>query len=114
VHELSIAIGIVDGVLQEAEHHQAKQVQAVHLRLGRLSGVDKDALLFSYNIACEDTPLAHSRLVIEDSDVLILCPCCRAERPTQCFPLLLCADCGSPGSLIHGAELEISGLEIAT
>jgi hydrogenase nickel incorporation protein HypA/HybF len=114
MHELSIAMGIVEGVLEEAERHGAKNVEAVHVRLGRLSGVDKDALLFSYNLACEETPLAHSRLVIEDLEVVVLCPLCRAERPAQSFPSLLCADCGSPGRLIHGQELEIRGLEIAT
>ena len=36
----------------------ACKVSAVHLRLGALSGVVKDALLFSYEVACQDTPLA--------------------------------------------------------
>jgi hydrogenase nickel incorporation protein HypA/HybF len=84
MHELSIAMGIIEGVLEEAERHGAKHVEAVHVRLGRLSGV------------------------------VVLCPLCRAERPAQSFPSLLCADCGSPGRLIHGQELEIRGLEIAT
>jgi hydrogenase nickel incorporation protein HypA/HybF len=115
MHELSIALSIVDGVLEEAERHGAGKVEAVHLRLGRMSGVDKDALLFSYGIACQDTPLRDSRLVIEDIEVAMHCPVCRAERPAQSFPLLVCAECGSPGErMIHGEEMEISALELAT
>jgi hydrogenase nickel incorporation protein HypA/HybF len=114
MHELSIALSIVDGVLEEARSRGLAHVEVVHLRVGRLSGVDKDALLFSYRVACEDTPLVDSQLAIEDVEVMIHCATCRSEHPAQSFPLLVCANCGSPGgSVAHGEELEISGLEIA-
>lgn len=114
MHELSIALSIVDGVLEEAARHGEQQVEVVHLRLGHLSGVDKDALLFSYRVACEDTPLAHSRLEIDDIPIVIYCPKCRADRPTGGFLNLRCGDCGSPGErIVHGEEMEIIGLELA-
>src|SRR5579859_4184040 len=95
MHELSIALSIVDGVLEELDRQKSGQVEAVHLRLGRLSGVDKDALSFSYGVACEGTPLANSQLLIEDVEVAIFCPACGRERPTRSFPLLTCAECGA-------------------
>jgi len=114
MHELSIALSIVDGVLEEAERRGVGPVETVHLRVGRLSGIDKNALLFSYRVACENTPLADSRLLVEDVDVLIHCPACRAERSAESFPLLLCPQCGSPADrVLKGEELEITGLEIA-
>jgi hydrogenase nickel incorporation protein HypA/HybF len=114
MHELSIAVSIVDGVLEEAERRGARQVEAVHVRVGRLSGIDKDALSFSYAIACQDTPLAHSRLEIEEVEVVVLCPRCGAERPIESFPLLACAVCGSQAEhVLHGDELEIRGFEVA-
>jgi hydrogenase nickel incorporation protein HypA/HybF len=113
MHELSIALSIVDGVLEEARRLGADAVGAVHLRLGRLSGVDKEALLFSYTLACSETPLAHSRLLIEDVDVTIECPACHAERATRSFPLLICAECGTPAlRVVHGEELEIRAMEL--
>jgi hydrogenase nickel incorporation protein HypA/HybF len=115
MHELSIALSIVDGALQELERHQGAHAQAIHLRLGRLSGVDRDALLFSYEVACRETPLADSRLIIEDVDVSILCPSCGGERPIRSFPLLLCAECGGAGErVVRGEELEITGMEVTT
>jgi len=45
MHELSIAMGIVEAATEEAQK-RGVQVSAVHLRLGALSGVVKDALLF--------------------------------------------------------------------
>jgi hypothetical protein len=56
MHELSIAMSIVDMALGEAERRQV-QISAVHLKLGPLSGVVKEALLSSYEMACYDTPL---------------------------------------------------------
>ncbi len=114
MHELSIALSIVDGVLEEIERRPGCHVEAVHLRVGRLAGVDKDALTFSYEVAREGTPLAESRLVIEDVEVSILCPQCRAERAAEAFPMLRCGNCGSPGERVtHGEELEITALELA-
>lgn len=68
MHELSIALSIVDGVREEAERRRYVHVEAIHLRLGSLSGVDKDALLFAYPIACEGTLLENSTLQIEQVD----------------------------------------------
>lgn len=113
MHELSIAVSIVDGVLQEAAARSLAQVSAVHLRLGRLSGVDKDALEFSYGVASQDTALASSRLVVEDVDVVIFCPACGAERETASFPLLICGQCGAAAErLVRGDELEITAVEV--
>ena len=56
MHELSIAMSIVDMAQEEAERRNV-QVDAVHLDLGALSGVVKEALLFSYGVACDGTLL---------------------------------------------------------
>ncbi len=113
MHELSIALSIVDGVLEELDRQKSGQVEVVHLRLGRLSGVDKDALSFSYKVACEGTVLGNSRLLIEDVEVSIFCPTCGVERATRLFPLLTCAECGAPSDhVVHGGELEITAMEM--
>jgi Zn finger protein HypA/HybF involved in hydrogenase expression len=72
MHELSIAMGIVNAALDESRRRDV-QVSAVHLRLGALSGVLKDALLFSYEVACLDTPLQGSQLIVEDVPVIVFC-----------------------------------------
>ena len=95
MHELSIAMGIVDAAADEAQRRRVK-VNAVHLRLGVLSGVVKDALLFSYELACQDTPLAGSRLVVEEVPLRAHCPACGAERSVVSPQELCCAECGTP------------------
>lgn len=114
MHELSIALSIVDGVLEELERRPGSLVAAVHLRVGRVNAIDRDALAFSYGIACDGTPLAGSRLIVEDGEVVIWCPRCRAERAAVGYPAFGCAQCGSPPErIVRGGEMEITQLELA-
>lgn len=113
MHELSIALNIVDGALEELERCRLQNAAAIYLRLGRLAGVDKEALRFSYKVACQETALAGSRLEIEDVDAAIFCPVCKDERRTSSFPVLRCADCGALGErIVRGQELEITAIEV--
>jgi hydrogenase nickel incorporation protein HypA/HybF len=112
MHELSIALSIIEGAEEEAARHGGR-VTAVHLRLGPLSGVVKDALLFSYELACENTSLAGSRLVIEESPVIVYCTQCAAERPIESIQSLCCPVCGEPApEVVQGRELELVALEL--
>jgi hydrogenase nickel incorporation protein HypA/HybF len=112
MHELSIAMGIVEAAMDEAKQRDV-QVSAVHLRLGALSGVVKDALLFSYEVACQDTPLQGSRLLIEEVPVAVFCPQCRAKRVLESVQSFTCPECGSlTGDVLQGKELEVFALEV--
>ena len=113
MHELSIAMSIVEMAQEEAEQRGGVQVTAVHLKLGALSGVVKEALLSAYEVACDDTPLQGSRLVIEEVPVVVFCPSCQAPRPLSSVQLFCCAQCGTPTSeVVQGKELEVVALEI--
>jgi hydrogenase nickel incorporation protein HypA/HybF len=112
MHELSIAMSIVE-MAQEEALVRGVQVNAVHLKLGALSGVVKEALLSSYEMACDDTPLRGSRLIIEEVPVVIFCPTCKVRRPLSSVQLFCCAECGTPTSdIVQGKELEVVALEI--
>jgi hydrogenase nickel incorporation protein HypA/HybF len=113
MHELSIAMSIVDMAQEEAERHGGAQVQAVHLKLGRLTGVVKEALLSSYELACEATPLEGSRLLIEEIPVEVFCPKCEAPRLVDSIQWFCCPECGTPtANILRGKELEVVALEI--
>ncbi len=113
MHELSIAMSIIEIAEAESERRGGLHVSAVHLRLGLLSGVVKDALLFAYEIARNDTPLADSRLVVEEVPGLIYCPACDARRPMSSPEWFCCSECGSLASeIVQGKELEVVSLEV--
>lgn len=112
MHELSIALSIVDLAQEEADRRGGR-VRAVHLRLGALAGVVREALLSSYEMACADTPLEGSRLVIEEVPVVVFCPRCEAERPLNSVQWFCCAECGTPTPEVRqGKELEMVALEM--
>lgn len=112
MHELSIAMSIVELAEEEAVRRGAR-INAVHLKLGALAGVVKSALHSCYEMACENTSLQGSQLIVEDVPVVVYCPSCRADRPLSSIQLFSCAECGSPTSqVVQGKELEVVALEI--
>src|SRR5436190_23956007 len=114
MHELSIALSILDLVAEEAERHSGR-VAVVHLKLGPLSGVAKSALLSAYEMAREDTPMAQADLMVEDVPIVVYCPACAAERRLASVQELCCPACGAPTpDVVNGRELEVTALEIVS
>lgn len=114
MHELSIALSIIDGVMDESRQRGDAKVEAVHLRLGPYSGIEREALEFSYGVACAGTPLEGSRLIIEGIPLAVFCSKCKAERQPVSATQLMCSECGSwTPEIVRGKELEIYALELA-
>ena len=73
----------------------------------------KEALLSSYDLACENTVLAGSTLVIEDVPIVVHCPRCDARRPIRSIQWFCCAECGAPtADVLQGRELLVTALEM--
>ena len=114
MHELSIALSIVDRITEEADSRGGLEIEAVHLRVGKLSGVDTEALAFSYQIACQGTFLERSRLIIETVSLLMRCPQCGREHSPSSTQELFCPRCITPAQeVIRGKEIELTALELA-
>lgn len=112
MHELSIAQSIVETVLREMEQRNLREVKAIGLRIGALSGVMTEALEFSYEVIIKETPLANTRLVIEKVPVRAKCGDCGQEFEVD-EPFFLCPGCGSGNvEVISGQELDIAYLEV--
>jgi hydrogenase nickel incorporation protein HypA/HybF len=112
MHELSIALNILEIAAEEAERRGGVAVRAVHLKLGSLAGIAKESLLSAYDLAREGSLLADARLVVEEVPVVVCCPVCQAENRVASFPEL-CSCCGATGgNVVQGRELEIVALEI--
>ena len=113
MHELSIVHGIIDTVTESVQASNGKAVIATFLRVGALSGVVKDALLFSFDIATEGTLLAGSKLVVEELPVVIFCKTCNETRELPGVQSFRCPVCQTPSADIRqGKELEIRSIEI--
>ena len=113
MHELSIAMSILDVVEEEMQNHPGSQLEAIHVRLGPLSGVIKNSLLSAYELAREQTPFARSRLIFEDVPIAVFCARCQGERPVHSMQHFCCAECGTPATeVLRGRELQLAALEL--
>ena len=106
-------MSMVEMAEEESTRRGGVKVFAIHLKLGQLSGVVKDALLFSYEVACQGTALEGSQLIIEEVPVAVYCPVCRAESLLASLQRFCCGTCGALTSeVVRGKELEVVALEI--
>ena len=113
MHELSIALSIVRTACDETVRHGGGSVVAVHIKLGALSGVVREALLSAYELARADSQLAESELVIEEVPVQLYCDHCRRATPARSLQSLTCSCCGAASAkVVAGRELEITALEL--
>jgi hydrogenase nickel incorporation protein HypA/HybF len=113
MHELSIAMGIIEIAEEESDRRGGVAVRAVHVKLGPLSGVVKEALTSAYELAREGSGVADSHLVIEETPLVIRCPKCESEATVRSVYELCCPRCGTPSAdIVTGRELEVSALEI--
>ncbi len=113
MHELSIALSVLDLVEEEAARRGNAIVKAVHIRLGPLSGVIKQALASAYDLAREGTALEGCELVVEETPLSVHCATCGTFRPTQSIDCVRCPECGGENvQIVGGRELEVIALEI--
>jgi hydrogenase nickel incorporation protein HypA/HybF len=110
---MSIALSMIEEIEEQTETHGYGLVKAVHVRIGVLSGVDPQALLFAYELACEGTLLANSQLEIESVPLLVFCPQCSMTH-TPDIQHILCPRCVTiEQEILEGRELELRALELA-
>jgi hydrogenase nickel incorporation protein HypA/HybF len=113
MHELSIALSILDLAAEEAERHGGGRVAAIHLRLGPLSGVVVEALRSAFELAREGSCFPVAELVIEEVPLVVWCPACSAERTLPWPQVFCCPVCENPTpEVVRGRELEVVALEI--
>jgi hydrogenase nickel incorporation protein HypA/HybF len=112
MHELSIALGLIELATEEASRQGAVRVSRLYLRLGSLSGVVPDALRFSFDLAAEGTPVEGARLEIEEIPVTVQCAACGAERTLATLDRIRCPLCDESAEVIRGRELEFAAMEV--
>ena len=113
MHELSIALSLVESADAAARDAGARRVTGVHLRVGALSGVVTEALRFSFGVAAQGTLLEGAELTVEELPVVVHCPRCDADVELPSVQRFRCPVCDTPaGALVQGRELELTSLEI--
>ena len=113
MHELSVALSLVDLACEEMTRRNAVRVATLYLRIGPLSGVVTDALSFAFAAATAGTPVEGARLHIEDVPATVWCASCSAERTLVEVARRRCPVCNATApQIVRGEELELVALEV--
>ena len=113
MHELSVALDLLEGVQQTATRDGIERILAVHVRIGALSGIAPDALKFSWELATAGTVAANSALLVEAVPLVVFCETCAAERAPRASSGLVCPQCGSAcPTIVRGRELQLVAMEV--
>jgi hydrogenase nickel incorporation protein HypA/HybF len=109
MHEMALAEGILQVVLDAAED---QQVRRVRLQVGRLQMVVPDSLQFSFELVAEGTAAARAALEIEEIPARLRCGACGAESELD-LPPFNCRLCGASDiDVTSGREVIVDSVEL--
>ena len=79
MHELSIALSIIDIAEQEVNRNSAKEVVEIELEIGKLSGIEPYALDFAWDMAIMNTVLEKAKRITRYIEATAVCQDCGHE-----------------------------------
>jgi hydrogenase nickel incorporation protein HypA/HybF len=105
---------MVDEITRIARENNAREVIAINLKIGKLSGIVTDSLKFAFDAVKLEHPLLSSaEILIEEVPLIYECNDCKESFKTDDIHFPSCPDCGSFSlKLISGEEMHISNMEL--
>jgi hydrogenase nickel incorporation protein HypA/HybF len=114
MHELSIALSIVESAEEAARKNDATVITKVEVEIGTMAGVETEALLFGWDSVTQGTMAENAPLVIHSIRAEAHCLECGKDFPVDNF-FSECPHCKSYRyQVTKGKELRISSLTVDT
>jgi len=113
VHEVSIVETLIEQVQSEVRRAGvAGRVLRLELIVGRLSGVNPDAVRFAFEVLAVGTPLEAAQLDIRQAPAVAVCAACARSTPIDEL-VAECPRCASREIRIEGGrELLLQSIEV--
>jgi hydrogenase nickel incorporation protein HypA/HybF len=112
MHELSIAMSIIEIVEDYSNRESATNVLEVELEIGKLSGIDYDSLTFALEATIKNTKFENTRFVIDQVQAKARCINCNIEFEIE-YLFSACPECKNFGiKVIQGQELRVKTLKV--
>ena len=113
MHELSIAMRLVELACEHASPYRDAKVTALHVAIGPLTQVHESSLRSGFSIAREGTPIADAELAIRWVPLVIECSDCGGDYEAKGIQDLRCPRClGSSTRIRSGNELDLESIAI--
>lgn len=112
MHELSIAMSIIEVAEEEARKAAASVISKIEVEIGTLAGVETDALAFCWDAAIRETMAGEAELIIHNIEAQAHClDCGQLFTITNYFAE--CPSCkGNRYQVTKGKELRIKSLTV--
>ena len=112
MHEMSVAISIIDIAIAEAEKAQAQTIDDIEVEVGQLAGVMLESLAFCLEAAARSTMAETATFTLIPLPGMGHCLACQHEVVISEFPAQ-CHDCAGFGvSITAGTELKIRSISV--
>ncbi len=114
MHEVSIALGMVDELKRIAHENNALKVTSLNLKVGRKSGIVIDSLKFAFDAVKLEHPLLSStEILIEEIPLKYECSSCGKVFNTDDIFFPSCPGCKAfTLKLLSGEEMDIASMEL--
>jgi len=112
MHEMSIALSIIDAVTAKAKEEHSDTVTIIELEVGKVSGVEVESLKFCFSAAAKNTVAEGAKLAVCEVEPVGECEECGQRFPVA-FHIATCTFCGSfKTNIVSGRELSIKSITI--
>jgi hydrogenase nickel incorporation protein HypA/HybF len=113
MHEVSIALHLLDIIEKKCREEGCQTVESVKVRVGKASSVQPEAFSFAFEVVKKDTVAQNARFMIDLVPLGGTCSACGNRFETEEVYILECPSCGSPSfQITQGYELEIVEMEV--
>lgn len=113
MHEAGLMQTALDIATEHVRRHGAQRIHRLTLRVGRMAGVEPEALTFAFAALSAGTAAAGAELAIETVPTICRCAECDREFEPPDF-IYRCPTCGTLSTVLSGGqELELASLEVS-
>ena len=113
MHEMSIMASLFRILQEKSEQVNAKKIISITIRVGALSGIEPDLLIFAFDAFAKDTNAEGARFVVNKSKISGRCKSCGNKDFEFVNFGLTCLKCGSFEVEVMGDdELMIEKMEV--
>lgn len=119
MHELSMAQGIINAVIETAETNNATEVTEVIIEIGRLAMINPEQLRFMLDVLVENTIVENAEIKIDEIPVEIECPECgykgeaNLDNLDHYAPMVECPKCENKRiAILNGKDCIVKNIVI--
>ena len=112
MHEMGIAMQIMNIAIQSLPPEEGIRVKSIRLRVGKLTAIVPQSLKFCMEVVTKDTPAEGVALEFDEVPVRVACDACGEETEIE-RPPFQCGSCGSDKvEIIAGREMVVESIEV--